>query len=78
METYETTDIAVASFLLTKGDKMEDVDRTDVRRVKFIFPMRKDTNEDVKNFWAYKAEVCPLTFYQKLRELKMVVHCGKE
>jgi hypothetical protein len=76
MDLYETSDIAVASFLKTIGYDLKDVDRTNANRVIFKFKAEKDTKDRVGKFWSYKEQVCPLTFYQKLRELKMVVHCG--
>lgn len=70
---YSTSDIAVSSFLLAKGHELKEVDRSETR-IRFKFENSKALKDDIKDFWAYKGVVCPLTYYQKLRELKMVIH----
>ncbi len=70
---YSTSDIAVSSFLLAKGYVLKEVDRSE-SRIKFKFENSKELKDDIKEFWAYKGLVSPLTYYQKLRELKMVIH----
>ena len=72
---YQTSDIAVSAFLLAKGYKLEEVERSSVKLL-FRFVETDELKTQIRNFWDYKETVCPLTYYQKLRELKMIIHSG--
>ncbi len=54
--TYRTSDIYVASWLLSRGLQLQGIDRCDKQRVYFIFIDRKDKRNLVRSFMCGQAE----------------------
>ena len=66
--TYKTSDFQLATFLAAEGFDLMNLDRTNPKRVEFIFKNNVDISNSLKNFWANKARINPRSFayYQKL------------
>ena len=71
---YETSDIALASYLFASSVRMVEVDRKNPRRVQFIFESPKP---DLLEKWqAGKALVNALAFHNAYQELKQRIFKG--
>lgn len=55
-QTYQTSDIYIASYLLLKGLELQEIDRCDKQRVYFIFIDREDRPNLVRSFMCGQAE----------------------
>ena len=55
-QTYRTSDIYIASWLLSKGLQLQEIDRCDKQRVYFIFIDREDRPNLVRSFMCGQAE----------------------
>lgn len=64
---YRTSDVYLASWLLSKGLQLEDLDRHNPRRIDFIFRDRPDRSELVNQFLVGSAtgNVVDFIFYMK-------------
>lgn len=67
-ERYETSDIALASYLHCSGVHLSGIDRTNPRRCVFIFDSPKP--ELVSRWQEGKANVNALAFHNAYQELK--------
>ncbi len=55
-QTYRTSDIYIASYLLSKGLELRDIDRHNSKRCDFIFIDREDRPNLVRAFMCGQAE----------------------
>ena len=55
-QTYRTSDIYIASYLLSKGLELQDIDRHNSQRCNFIFIDREDRPNLVRAFMCGQAE----------------------
>lgn len=55
-QTYRTSDIYIASYLLSKGLELEGIDRRNSQRCDFIFIDREDRPNLVRAFMCGQAE----------------------
>ena len=67
-QTYETSDIALAAYLFSSGTNLFDINRTNPRRVVFIFDSPKP--EILSKWQEGKATVNALAFHNAYQELK--------
>ena len=72
--TYKTSDIYVAAWLLSKGLQIERLDRSNPRRVDFIFEDREDRPELVHSFVCGRAEGNLPDFIFYLRKTKRLLY----
>ena len=72
METYKTSDIALASYLLCTGFHLLSVDQINPRRCIFIFNSPKP--ELISKWQEGKATVNALAFYNAYQALKAKVY----
>jgi hypothetical protein len=74
MAKYETSDIALASYLYCSGTKLSEIDRQNPRRCVFIFNSPKS---DLISKWQEgKASVNALAFYNAYQALKAKLFRG--
>jgi hypothetical protein len=66
--TYETSDLALASYLYCSGAQLSQIDRTNPRRCIFIFDFPK--SELISKWQEGKANVNALAFHNAYQELK--------
>ena len=67
-QTYETSDIALASYLYCSGAPLSGIDRQNPRRCVFIFDSPKP--ELISKWQEGKANVNALAFHNAYQELK--------
>lgn len=71
--TYETSDIAAAGFLLARGYDLAGVNDENPRHVRFRFSRRAELEEAVRAFHAGEAMVNALQYHQALEEIRSYV-----
>ena len=71
---FETKDFYVASFLLSKGQKLLSVNRDDPQRVLFAFNDFEGREELLRSFLFGKSLVEPQLFVSSIKALKQVLH----
>lgn len=76
-EIFETTDLAIIIVLTLKDFPIERLDRTDPRRVKFVFKKNEELNQVIEDYWKGKIKVDPKRFFQELKILKTRIYCNE-
>lgn len=71
-KTYNCSDLYAAAFLIAKGAELIDVDKTDRKRVVFVF---SDTDTEGREsllaaFWSKQASIEPRSFIAAIKEAK--------
>jgi len=69
-EPFQTSDIALASYLYALGAELAGLDRSDRRRIVFLFELAPKEGEAVKRWQEGKAMVNAVTFHNSFRTLK--------
>lgn len=70
MKTYSTYDLNLASTLLTIGYKIIKFDKSDIKKVKFIFKHDKNIEQSATDFWDDKLELPAKTLFNNQKTLK--------
>lgn len=71
---YKTTDIAIATALITKGFEIKALDKANPKRVEFIFVEQKELKDVVDKYWSNNLEVKARLFFDNLRMLKQRIY----
>ena len=77
MQTYRTSDIYVASYLLSKGLELQGVGRRNSQRCDFIFIDREDRPGLVRAFTCGQAEGNLTDFLYHLKRAKRVLYSSE-
>ena len=73
-ESYQTSDLYVAAWLLSNGFQIRDVNRRDKRRCDFIFQDRPDRPELVRAFLQGSVTGNVADFVYYLRKVKRLLY----
>ena len=73
-QTYRTSDIYIASYLLSKGLELEGLDRRNPRRIDFIFQDKPGRSELVKQFLCGSATGNVVDFVFYMRRAKRLLY----
>ena len=71
---FQTKDFYLAVYALTQGAKLSRLDRTDPRRVVFVFENVKGRENLVRDFLYRKALIEPQDFIEKIKTLKQFLY----
>ena len=74
---YVTSDMYLSAFLLSQGFVLEDIDRSDGKRLGFVFQDRPDRPQLVHNFLSGKAIVNVADFIYQLRRAKRLLYADR-
>ena len=74
---YVTSDMYLSAFLLSQGFVLEDIDRSDGKRLRFVFQDRPDRPQLVHNFLSGKAIVNVADFIYQLRRAKRLLYADR-
>lgn len=72
--TYITKDFYLAAFLLTNGLEIVNLDRTDPRRVYFVFHDVEARTSLVEDFLFGRAKVEPKQYAGTIKEIKQLLY----
>lgn len=70
MKTYSTYDLNLSATLLTLGYKIIELDKTDIKRVKFIFKYKKGIEQSIADFWDDKINLPAKTLFANQKTCK--------
>ncbi|MFA6081219.1 MAG: DUF5659 domain-containing protein [Patescibacteria group bacterium] len=71
---YRTDNFQLAAFLLSEGSCLISLDKTNLRRVQFIFKLTNGLKILIENFLSYKAVCEPHKFFSAQKDLKQLIY----
>lgn len=71
---FQTYDLALATALVTAGFRQVELDRTDPRKVAFVFDKVDGIDEAVEQFWSDRQRVNPKAYFDTLKHLKSQIY----
>lgn len=69
-EYWMTSDLGVCAALLSVGKELVDLDRSQGRKVQFLFAKEPDLEQVVQEFWADRLVVNARTYFDNLKAIK--------
>jgi len=69
-EQFSTFDLGLASALLSLGYELETMDKTNPRKIKFIFKYRTGLGKTISNYWNDCLKVNARTLFNDQKMLK--------
>ena len=69
-KTYSSYDLNLASVLLTLGYKLIELDKSDIKKVKFIFKHQKGIEQSATDFWDDKIILPAKTLFANQKTCK--------
>lgn len=70
MKTYSTFDLNLASVLITSGCKIVELDKSNIKKVRFIFKYQKSIEQIAADFWDDKITLPAKTLLNNQKTLK--------
>lgn len=70
MKIYSTYDLNLASTLVTLGYKIIELDKSDIKKVRFLFKHEKGIEQSAINFWDDKINVPAKTLFTNQKNCK--------
>lgn len=67
---FETTDLGLATTLVTQGFSLHSLDRNNPHRVRFVFQKENELDEAVRAYWQKELVVEPLTYFNNIKLMK--------
>jgi hypothetical protein len=75
-ETFDTSDLPLAT-TLSLFEEILEIDRSNPNQVKFKFPKSQENSTLVKQFWSGELKVSPISFYNRLNNIKSQLRDGR-
>lgn len=72
-KNFFTSDIRIASYLLSKGISLVGTERSNHRKVVFVFEKSNDTSVLIRDYLSDKANVNPRLLFESFDNLKSVI-----
>lgn len=73
-KTFSTDSFQLASFLLAESCKLISLDRTNPRRVVFVFEESEEREKLTEAFLSHTAKIEPHKLYASQRDLKQMIY----
>jgi len=67
---FESSDLGLVSALVSIGWEIKSIDKTDRKKVKFIFPNSEELSEMTEKYWNKELEIDARTFFEDQKMLK--------
>ena len=77
-ETYESRDLTLCTYLVASGFTIDSYRVSKDRLMLFSFTQSKPLQEHVSNFYRMTAMINPTVYSNTLRNLKAMLHSGKQ
>ncbi len=78
LSTFSTFDLALATTLVTLKYELLKLDKTDPRKVRFVFKETKDIEQTMLGYWNNEITVPALAFFNNLKTLKNRIYSNNE
>ena len=75
---FSTFDLGLANTLATLKYELIKLDKTDPKKVRFIFQETKDIEQTMLKYWNDEITVPALTFFNNLKTLKNRIYSDSE
>ncbi len=72
-KTWKTTDLGLAT-TISLFYPIKDIDKTNPKKVQFIFENSKKLNLLIKDYWKGKIKVDPSAYFNQLRAMKSRIY----
>lgn len=72
--TFSTDSFQLASFLLTKSIRLQFLDKTNPKRVIFVFDESEERKLLTEEFLSHQAQVEPHMFFSAQKDLKQMIY----
>lgn len=69
-ELFATYDLGCSAALLTTGFELNGLDKTNPRKVQFVFNRAADIEKSVNDYWADKLNVAARSYFDNIKMLK--------
>lgn len=73
-KTFSTDNFQLASYLLSESCRLTSLDKTNPKRVVFVFGEDEQTKSLIQTFLSYEARVEPHRFFSAQRDLKQLIY----
>lgn len=73
-QNFTTDSFLLASFLLSQSCELISTDKTNLRRVVFVFKETKERKQLTEDFLSHKSKVEPHRFYGAQKDLKQIIY----
>ena len=69
-EIFQTFDLGLAGALISIGYQLLDLNKSNPRKVQFIFPESNEIYKAVEDYWSGNLQVDARTYFDSIRMLK--------
>ena len=76
--TFSTFDLGLATTLVVLKYELILLDKTDPKKVRFVFKETKDIEQTMLKYWNNEITVPALTFFNTLKNLKNRIYSSQE
>ena len=73
-QNFSTYDLGVATVLITLGYKLLELDRTNLKKVRFVFKEEKDIEKIMIDYFNDKIKLPALTLFNNQKNLKSRIY----
>ena len=73
---FSTYDLNLSVVLITLGHELLELDKTNSRKVRFIFKKDKDIEEKVNDYFSNKIQLPVLELFNNQKSLKNRLYCN--
>jgi len=70
MNNFYTSDLGLASAMVSVGIPLISLDKSNPKRVEFVFEETKELQEAINSYWSSDLLVSPLTYFNAMKMLK--------
>jgi len=74
---FQTNDLALCAALLCSGLSIIDIDKTNLKRVFFLFEKNRKNEIVIDKYWKHELLVDPINYFNALKELKTRIYENK-
>lgn len=78
LSTFSSYDLGLATALVTLKYELIKLDKTDPKKVRFVFKEAKDIEQMMLGYWNNEISVPALAFFNNLKTLKNRIYSDKE
>lgn len=78
LSTFSSYDLGLATTLVTLKYELIKLDKTDPKKVRFVFKETKDIEQTMLGYWNNEITVPALSFFNNLKTIKNRIYSSQE